>query len=112
MFSSLKSPKLLKVLVSFGINEIYVSKLTELASSRQNGLKAYGHLSLCIIINEIYLDVIALFNQNLKGRKLSRAGPNWYEDAYLLFMTKLPYCYVITLIILIIIIIVIFVCVR
>ena len=51
------------------------------------------HLSLCIIINGIYLDVIALFNQNLKGRKLSRAGPSWYEDAYLLFMTKPPYCY-------------------
>ena len=40
MFSSLKSPKLLKVLLSFRINEINASKLTELVLLRQNGLKA------------------------------------------------------------------------
>ena len=40
MFSRLKSPKLLKVLLYFRINEISASKLTELALSRQSGLKA------------------------------------------------------------------------
>ena len=38
------------------------------------------HLSLCTIINGIYLDVTALFNVNLKRLKLSRAGPNWYGN--------------------------------
>ena len=40
MFWSFKSPKLLKVLLSFRINEICASKLTELVLLRQNGLKA------------------------------------------------------------------------
>ena len=40
MFSSLKSPKLLKVLFSFRINEIRASKLSELVLLGQNGLKA------------------------------------------------------------------------
>ena len=40
MFSSLKSLKVLKVVLSFRVNEICASKLTELVLLRQNGLKA------------------------------------------------------------------------
>ena len=40
MFWSLKSRKLLKVLLSFRINEICASKLTEVVLLRRNGLKA------------------------------------------------------------------------
>ena len=48
MFSSLNLLKLFKVLLSFRINEICASKLTELVLLRQNGLKALSPESVYI----------------------------------------------------------------